>query len=139
MTTTFATVNRALHRGNARDPFGRVSRGILAGALGGLVGAGAKLLGEAIFPPRAPGEPVPPAVMVSRVVQYLSGRPLLKEHELLATQLLHWTFSVGAGMAYGALVEVFPRARFGRGLAFGLALCLSTHETTLPLLGLSLP
>ena len=117
----------------------RVARGIIAGAAGGLVGAGTKLLGEAIFPPRAPGEPVPPAVAVSRLVEWLSGNPLLKDKEMLATQAFHWTFSIGAGLVYGALVEVFPRARIGRGVGFGLALCLATHETLLPLLGFSLP
>jgi putative membrane protein len=136
MTKTFARARASARGANTLD---RLARGVLAGAAGGLIGAGAKLLGEAIFPPRAPGEPVPPAVMVSRMVRYLSGSPLRKDRELLATQVFHWSFSVAAGMAYGALVEVSPRARAGRGVAFGLALCLATHETTLPLLGLSLP
>ena len=117
----------------------RVARGVLAGAVGGLVGAGAKLLGELVFPPRMPGEPVPPAVFVSRVVQSLSGSPLLPEKAMLATQVFHWTFSLGAGVVYGAIVEVFPRASALRGVAFGLVLCLMTHESLLPLTHLSLP
>lgn len=117
----------------------RLTRGLLAGALGGLVAAGVKLLGEAVFPPRAPGEPVPPAVMVSRLVELFSGSPLLPSRELLATQMLHWSFSMGVGALYGLLAERFPRVTLGRGIAFGLVLCLLTHETTLPFFGFSLP
>jgi putative membrane protein len=123
-------------RGTTLD---RVARGVIAGAAGGLVGAGAKLVGEAIFPPRMPGEQVPPAVMVSRLVRWLSGSPLLQNKEMIATQAFHWTFSVAAGATYGALVEVFPRAKIGRGVGFGLVLFLMTHESLLPLLGFSIP
>lgn len=117
----------------------RLARGFLAGALGGLVGAGMKLVGEVIFPPRMSGEPVPPAVMVSRVVEFLSGSPLLPSRELLATQAVHWTFSIVVGGLFGMLAERFPRVKLGHGVVFGLVLCLSTHETLLPALGFSLP
>lgn len=117
----------------------RLTRGVIAGAAGGAVGAAAKLLGEMVLPPRAPGEQVPPAVFVSRVVHALSGSALLPSKELLATQVFHWTFSIGVGAAYGAVVEQFPRARAAKGIAFGLVLCLATHESLLPLTGLSIP
>lgn len=114
-------------------------RGVCAGAFGGLVGAGTKLLGELVFPPRVPGEPVPPAVMASRLVEFFSGSPLLPSRELLATQLFHWTFSLVVGGMYGGLAERMPRITLGRGVAFGLLLCLATHETLLPAAGFSLP
>lgn len=119
--------------------FDRIARGIVAGGAGGLVGAGAKLLGELVLPPRAPGEPIPPAVAVSRLLESFSGSPLLPEKEMVAIQLLHWSFSIGIGAAYGALAEIYPRATLGHGVAFGLALCLLTHESVLPLFGFSLP
>jgi putative membrane protein len=97
------------------------------------------LLGELVFPPRFPGEPIPPAVAVSKFLEFMSGSPLLPEKMTLAVQSFHWSFSIGAAAVYGAVVEVFPKARVGWGLGFGMVLLLLTHETILPLLGFSLP
>ena len=117
----------------------RVVRGVICGGIAGLAGGAAKLLGEVVFPPRAPGEPIPPAVAVSRLLELFSGSPLLHDRQLLAVQLVHWLFSFGAGALYGALAELFPRVSWARGAAFGVVLWLATHETLLPWLGLSLP
>jgi putative membrane protein len=119
--------------------FDLLMRGLVAGACGGVAGAGVKLLGEAIFPPRFPGEPIPPAVAVSKALEFMSGAPLLPERMTLAVQTFHWSFSIGAAAVYGVVVEIFPKAKIGYGIGFGLVLLLLTHETTLPLLGLSLP
>ena len=133
------TTTRTSHFGRRGNLLDRIVRGALAGAIGGVIGAGMKLLGELVFPPRAPGEPIPPAVAVSRLVESLSGSPLLKDKETLAIQSFHWTFSIGVAAMYAALVEVFPKAKIGHGVVFGLVLCLLTHESLLPALGLSLP
>ena len=85
----------------------RMHRGVIAGGCGGLVAAGMKLLGEVIFPPRGPGEPIPPEVMVSRLLEYFSGHPLLPERMTLAVQSVHWTFSLCVCACYGAIVEIF--------------------------------
>jgi putative membrane protein len=119
--------------------FDSITRGMLAGGIGGLFGAGTKLLGELVFPPRFPGEPIPPAVAVSRFLEWMSGSPLLAERMTLAVQAFHWSFSIGCGVVYGAIVEMFPRAKIGYGLGFGFAVLLLTHETTLPYFGFSLP
>ena len=119
--------------------FDRLTRGLVAGGAGGLVAAGTKLLGEVVFPPRGPGEPIPPAVMVSRALEFLSGHPLLPEKMTLAVQGLHWSFSLAVGALYGAVVEIFPRAKLGFGIGFGMVLLLLTHETTLPWFGFSQP
>lgn len=116
-----------------------MTRGLIAGGCGGVVGAGAKLLGELIFPPRFPGEPIPPAVAVSRLLTYMSGSPLLPERMTLAIQGFHWSLSIGMAALYGAIVEIYPKAKVGYGIGFGLVVLLLTHETTLPLLGFSLP
>ncbi len=121
------------------NAFDRATRGLVAGAAGGVVGAGMKLVGELIFPPRAPGEPIPPAVAVSRLLETLSGSPLRPEHTTLAVQSFHWSFSIGLSAIYGVVAEFFPIARIGYGLGFGFVLLLLTHETTLPYFGLSIP
>ena len=112
-------------------------RGMIAGGIGGLMAGGAKILGEVIYPPRQPGDPIPPEVMVSRATEYLSGSPLQAEHATLAIQSVHWLFSLGVGMTYGLIVEFWGKAAAFYGLAFGMVLLILTHETTLPLLGLS--
>ena len=86
-----------------------------------------------------PGEPIPPAVAVSKALNYLSGKPLLPEHVTLAVQSFHWLFSFGVGAIYGVAAEFFPIVRIGYGAGFGLVVLLLTHETMLPLLGFSLP
>lgn len=55
--------------------FDLITRGLVAGGLGGVVGAGTKLLGELVFPPRFPGEPIPPAVAVSQTFGVHVGKP----------------------------------------------------------------
>jgi putative membrane protein len=122
-----------------KETFDRITRGFVAGAIGGVVGGAMKLVGEAIFPPRSPGEPIPPAVAVSKLLKFLSGSPLRPEHTTLAVQGFHWSLSIGMAAVYGVLAEFFPIARIGYGLGFGMFVLLITHETTLPLLGLSLP
>lgn len=122
-----------------RSAFDRATRGFVAGAAGGLVGAGMKLVGELIFPPRIPGEPIPPAVAVSRLLRALSGSPLLPDKTTFAVQTFHWSFSVGVAAIYGIVAEFFPVVRIGYGLGFGLFVLLTTHETTLPYFGFSLP
>ena len=122
-----------------RGTFDRATRGLVAGALGGVVGAAAKLVGEMIFPPRYPGEPIPPAVAVSRLLKYLTGSPLLPEHTTLAVQSFHWSFSIGTAAIYGLVAEFVPFVKIGYGIGFGLVVLLLTHETTLPYFGFSLP
>lgn len=119
--------------------FDLITRGFIAGGCGGVIGAGTKLLGELVFPARYPGEPIPPAVAVSRFLEWMSGSPLLPERMTLAVQGFHWSFSIGCAALYGAIVEIFPKAKVGYGIGFGLVLLLLTHETALPYFGFSLP
>ena len=132
----FTSSNLAAERLSLLD---RVHRGVIAGGCGGLVAAGMKLLGEVVFPARGPDEPIPPAVMVSRLLEYFSGAPLLPEKMTLAVQSVHWSFSLAICALYGAIVEIFPKAKIGYGLGFGMVLLLLTHETSLPFFGFSQP
>lgn len=126
-------------RSNQGARFDRFSRGILAGALGGIVAGGMKLLGEAVFPPRTAREPVPPVIAISKLTRYLTGSPLLPQREAVSAYVLHFAFSIGVGALYGLLAEAYPQVRRGHGVGAGLGLLLVTHESLLPALGLSLP
>jgi putative membrane protein len=108
-----------------------ILKGALAGLVGGIVGSGAKVVVEKIFPPRNPGQTPPPAILAERV----SGHPLSPVEQQVATQGIHWTFGAIAGAVYGAAVEMEPKAAAWQGAAFGLALNKLTHESLLPKMG----
>ena len=112
-----------------------VAKGLLAGALGGLAGGVSKLAGELVYPPRTRGQEPPPALLAEKAL----GHPLVKPLQTAASQMFHWTFSVGIGAVYGAAAEVAPIVTLGYGVVFGEVVLLTTHESTLPLLGLTEP
>jgi putative membrane protein len=107
-----------------------VLKGALAGLIGGLAGAGAKVVAEQIFPPRVEGQ-TPPTVMLAEQV---AGYPLK-----VPTQSIHWAFGALAGAVYGAVVEYEPTMGAWKGAAFGITLNKLTHESLLPKMGLVAP
>jgi putative membrane protein len=110
-----------------------ILKGALAGLLGGLAGAGAKVIAEQIFPPRVQGQIPPPVILAEQV----AGHPLAGGERLAAMQSIHWVFGALAGAVYGALVEYEPTLAAWKGAAFGIALNRITHEALLPKLGLA--
>jgi putative membrane protein len=112
-----------------------ILKGALAGLIGGLAGAGAKVLAEQVFPPRVQGQTPPPVVLAEQ----MAGRPLPPVQQQTAMHGIHWGFGAAAGAVYGALVEIEPTLGAWRGAAFGLTLNKLTHESILPRMGLSRP
>lgn len=112
-----------------------VVKGAVAGMIGGLAGAGAKMLAERMFPPRLQGQTPPPIALAEQV----AGYPLPKEKKQAAMQGIHWGFGAAAGAVYGGLVEMEPSLGAWKGAAFGVTLNRLTHESLLPKLGLAAP
>jgi putative membrane protein len=112
-----------------------LTKGFLAGVVGGLAGAGVKLIAEQIFPPRIYGQTPPPVILVEQV----AGHELPETQRKLAHQTIHWVFGALAGGVYGALVELEPSLAAWRGAAFGITLNRITHESLLPRMGLAAP
>lgn len=112
-----------------------ISKGALAGLVGGLAGAAAKMLAEQLFPPRIQGQTPPPVVLAEQV----AGRPLTESDRQLALQGIHWIFGALAGAVYGVMTEYEPSLAAWRGAAFGITLNRLTHESVLPRLGLAAP
>jgi len=106
-------------------------KGAVAGLIGGLAGAGAKLLAEKVFPPRGAGRISPPVALVERA----SGHELTDKQRRVAESAVHWGFGAAAGAVYGAMAEEEPTLGAWKGAAFGLALNRLTHEAVLPKLG----
>jgi putative membrane protein len=112
-----------------------IAKGALAGLVGGVAGAAAKIVAEQLFPPRIQGQTPPPVVLA----EHVSGRPLTDNDRKLAQQGIHWIFGALAGAVYGAVVEYEPSLGAWRGAAFGITLNRITHEALLPKMGLSAP
>jgi|GEM_PF-1924677 len=104
---------------------------ILAGAIGGLFGAWFKLGWEVTWPPRATGRIPEPMVLVSMFTHVPTP--------VWVSYVIHFTFSILSGIAYGALVEYFPIVALGTGVAFGLAVWVGAHEIVMPAMGLTPP
>lgn len=112
-----------------------IVKGAIAGLVGGLAGAGAKMLAEKMFPPRTEGQTPPPIALAEQV----TGRALPESQKKAAMQGIHWGFGAAAGAVYGAAVEIEPSLGAWKGAAFGVTLNKFTHESILPKLGLSRP
>jgi putative membrane protein len=110
-----------------------LSAGLAAGFLAGLAGSAAKAAAEAIYPPRTAGQTPPPIVLVRKVAGHRLGR----RFEARAMKCIHYGSGAVVGAGYGWLAEYYPRVTAGTGALFGASLNVVTHETTLPLLGLS--
>jgi len=112
-----------------------ILKGAVAGLIGGLAGAGAKVLVEKMLPPRVEGQTAPTAALAEQV----TGHPLPEGQKVVATHGIHWGFGAVAGAIYGAAVEVEPSLGAWKGAAFGLTLNKITHESVLPKIGLARP
>ena len=113
----------------------RPLRGLLVGALAGLIGAGTKALGEVIFPARLPAANPPPGILLNKLSFLLTRHPLDEPTRKVSVQIFHYAFGSAAGAVYGLLAEFFPLVTIGWGVGFGVALLLATHESLVPLLG----
>ena len=112
-----------------------LAKGLLAGALGGLVGAGAKIVGELIYPPRTLGQVPPPVILAER----MAGHPLSPLQQNISMQAIHFVFGATTGAFYGAVAEFAPIVTVGYGSAFGFVMQFFTHESFVPLAGLDVP
>jgi putative membrane protein len=89
-----------------------ILRGALAGLAGGIAGSGAKMLAERVYPP-VPGE--------STIFPLESGN--------LETTAKPWVLGAVVGAAYGAAMEIEPKAGVWGGAGFGLAIRKFSPET----------
>ncbi len=110
-------------------------KGLVAGAIGGLVATAAKSMAEKVYPPRVHDEPEPPEVAAEK----MAGHPLDEDTKAVASETIHWVFGVAAGGFYGVLAELYPQITAKSGATFGLTLMSLTHQGALPAFGLSEP
>jgi hypothetical protein len=132
-------------------PIGAVVRGLLAGAAGTAVMDGVWYAryrrdgGTSSFPEweTAAGlnswEDAPaPAQVGKRVVEGLLQRELKPEKARLVTNLVHWSYGIAWGAAYGIVAASARRPRASYGLVFG-PIVWSTAYLVLPATGIYKP
>lgn len=136
-----------------------IGRGLLAGTVGGLIGAwcmnGIQRISRGM-PARtgrdagkssraAPGQSSqrqrePATVQLTRaVVERTFRRSLTAKEKKIADPLMHYGFGAITGAAYGAAAEFAPGVAVGAGLPFGAAVWVAADEITMPALGVSKP
>jgi putative membrane protein len=114
-----------------RFPRRRPGAAIIAGAIGGLIGGWFKLGWEVTWAPRAADRIPEPMVLVSMFTHVATAG--------WVSLVIHFAFSLLAGIAYGVLVEFLPIVAIGAGIGFGLAIWVGAHEIVMPLIGLTPP
>lgn len=116
----------------------RLGKGLAAGAAGGWSEQESSSSARPSCR-RAPDREPPPGILVFNILQARRGYGLDKQGKKKAALAVHWSFSTLASAAYGGLAEFFPAATVSYGTVYGWALWAGSHESTLPLLHLTLP
>lgn len=112
------------------------SRGIIAGVIGGLAGTAVKTLVENFLPVRKIDQRSAQIKIVDDLSYKITGTPVSIQNEALAEQLINIPFGASVGAAYGYKKRDNTRMEVMDGIAFGATTWITTHETSLPLLGL---
>ena len=118
------------------DPKPNTRRGLLAGALGGLIACFAMSQFHSFFQKaESPAEDEQEDSTVktaSAVSQKIFHHELTPHQKKIAGPAVHYGFGVSIASCYGATVEVLPILRTGLGMPFGAAVWLGAHVITVP-------
>ena len=109
-------------------------KGVLAGAVAGLVGTAIKTVWEEILPARPANRDSPPVVLAERAKEEVVGEELTKAEKPAVEQSMHWAFGTGIGAVYGGVIEIMPNTQKGFGSVLGTALYGVTHGSVLPMM-----
>jgi len=125
------------------DPKPNPGKGLLAGAVGGLIACFAMSQFHSAFQNLEPSDQdkqedstVKTASAVSRRIFHHQLTPQQKK---IAGPAVHYGFGASIATFYGAAVEFLPVLRTGWGMPLGVAVWLGAHVITVPALGLSEP
>ncbi len=125
------------------DPKPNPRRGLLAGAVGGLIACFAMSQFHSFFQKvESSSEDKQEDSTVktaSAVSQKIFHHELTPQQKKIAGPAVHYGFGASIATLYGAAVEVLPLLRTGLGTPFGAAVWLGAHVITVPALGLSEP
>lgn len=112
------------------------SRGIISGVIGGLAGTAIKSIIEKFLPVRKIEQKSAQLKIVDDLATQITGTPISESNEALAQQLVNIPFGASLGAAYGYGKRNKEELKIMDGAIFGATTWVSTHETSLPILGL---
>ncbi|MFN4761877.1 DUF1440 domain-containing protein [Gillisia sp. Q332] len=112
------------------------SRGLIAGFLGGLAGTAVKSLVENYLPVRKIEQRSAQIKLVDDLSTRITGTPISHQNEALAEQLVSFPFGASLGAAYGYGKKDKDDYKITDGVILGASTWFSTHETSLPMMGL---
>jgi len=119
------------------------SRGLLAGAVGGLIAYFAMSPFHSAFQNLESSDQHKQedstVKIASAVCRRIFHHQLTPQQKNIAGPAVHYGFGASIATFYGAAVEILPVLRTGWGLPFGVAVWLGAHVITVPALGLSEP
>lgn len=125
------------------DPQRSTWRGLLAGAVAGLIASYAMSQFHSLFqtvePPPERGKEDSTVKTASVVSQTIFHHKLTPQQKKIAGPAVHYGFGASVAAIYGTAVEIAPILRAGWGMPFGVAVWLGAHVITTPALGLSEP
>lgn len=111
-------------------------RGLLAGFLGGLAGTAVKSVVERYLPVRKVEQRSAQIKVLDDLSTKITGFPISVNNEVLAEQFVNFPIGASVGAAYGYGKKDKDELKIMDGVILGSSTWFSTHETSLPLLGL---
>ena len=118
----------------------RVARGVLAGAVAGLVASFAmdrfQALASAVSNDDGEGEPATEQA-ADAATKAVTGTELPEADKPIGGQGVHYALGTLLGVAYGVAAEFRPQVTAGFGTAFGTGTALLLDEAAVPAAGLS--
>ncbi|GAA4312075.1 hypothetical protein GCM10023115_31970 [Pontixanthobacter gangjinensis] len=112
------------------------SRSLISGFVGGLAGSAVKSLIEQFLPVRKIEQRSAQIKIVDDLSTKITGTPISTQNEAIAEQLVNLPVGGSLGAAYGYGKKDRLGLRPTDGVIFGATTWASTHETSLPILGL---
>lgn len=120
-----------------KDSYSKAAgRGLLAGVIGGLAGTAVKSLVELFLPVRKVEQRSAQIQIVDDLSTKITGSPVSVQNEELAEQLVNFPIGATVGAAYGFGKKDNKELNIKDGIILGGSTWVSTHETSLPLMGL---
>ncbi len=112
------------------------ARGLISGVLGGLAGTAVKSVVERFLPVRKVEQRSAQIKILDDLSTRFTGGPISIENEAIAEQLVNFPVGASIGAAYGYGKKDKDALNITDGVILGSSTWFSTHETSLPLLGL---
>ena len=112
------------------------TRSVVAGAIGGLAGGAVKGLVEYFLPVRKVENRSAQLKIIDNLSTKITGTPISVQNEELAEQLVNFPVGASVGAAYGYGKKNKDELNIAEGIIMGTSTWISTHQTSLPFMGL---